>query len=138
MNKIKLCIIVSIVFLGGILAVPENKQSENIFVEPKKKKEPKRKPEDCCHQILESHKICARIDQYSGQVKGIELSWAEDLLDDESDALLKLMTQDELQELYELLQKHNAMLERYEQELREIRDRLKLIEQKVQSRKKKK
>ena len=120
----------SILFCSGIFA--------ETFIEPKKKKESKRKPEDCCHQILESHKIFARIDQYSGQIKGIELGWAEDFLDDASDALLKLLTNQELQELYELQHKHNAMLERYEQELREMRDTLKVIEQKVQARKKKK
>jgi hypothetical protein len=127
----RLYFILGIVFFGGILA-------ESFVIEPKKKKEPKRKPEDCCHQILESHKTSARIDQYSGQIKGIELNWAEDFFDDEKNALLKLVTQEELQECYTLFQKHNAALERFEQELREMRDELKLIEQKVSVRKNKK
>ena len=59
-------------------------------------------------------------------------------MDDEREALLKLMMQDELEEFYALLEKRNAMLERCEQELRELRDAFKLIEQKVRARKNKK
>lgn len=117
----RLYFILGIIFFGGIFA-------ESFVVESKKKKQQKIFAEDCCHQILVAHKTISRIDQYNGQIKGIELTWAEDFFDDAKNALLKLATQDKLQKCFALFQKHNAALERFEKELREIRDELKLIE----------
>lgn len=122
-----------IIFSCGIIAA----NNSDSFVVAKKKSEPKVTAEDCCHEILVAHKTAARIDQYSGQIKGIELTWAEDFFDDEKNALLKKATQEELKECYRIMEKRNKLLESYEQGLRAIRDELKELEQKIMAPKKK-
>lgn len=123
----QIIVIVGLVFSGLLVA--------ETFT---KKKQPKVTIEDCCHQILFGNKTSSRNDQYNGQIKGIILNWAEDFVEDEKTALLKVAPQEDLKECYRVLEKWNTIQERYEQDLREIRDELKQIEQKVSAVKSKK
>ena len=126
--------IFQIIILSCSIIAANNSDS---FIVAKKKSEPKVTAEDCCHEILMAHKTSARIDQYGGQIKGIELTWAEDFFDDEKNALLKKATQEELKECYRIEQKRNKLLEDFEKGLREIRDELKELEQIIMTQKKK-
>jgi hypothetical protein len=95
--------------------------AESFIVEAPKKKMPKITGNDCCTLILDGAKIAARIDQYRGQLTGIQLTWAEDFFDDEATALFKIASKQELQECYQALQELNALHVQYEQGLKKVR-----------------
>lgn len=101
------------------------------FVVPPKKKQPKITAQDCCQEILLEMHSNARIFQHMGAIQAIELGWAQDILEDDKNALFNRASQEQLQKFMHSKQELKAIREEYERALKQEREFLKQLEKEV-------
>ena len=108
------------------------------FVVAPKKKQSKITVEHICSSMMPENIICARINSLMGQNQAAGLSWIDDVMEEEKNALFNLATQEQLQKFNHAEQEYIAELEHFEKVQHARREFLKNWKQEVQAPKQKK
>jgi hypothetical protein len=106
------------------------------FVVAPKKKHPRLTIEDICHNMMPENIITARINSLLGQNQVEGLSWIDDVMQEDKNALFNLATQEELQQFNQEEQGYIANLKHFEKVLHDHQEFLKNWKHKVSSPKK--
>lgn len=112
-------------------------QANNFTVAPKKKQS-KITVEQICANMMPENIICARINSLMGHNQAIGLSWIDDIMEEEKNALFNLATQEQLQKFNQAEQEYIAQLAQFENVQQARREFLKQWKQEVLAPKQKK
>lgn len=108
------------------------------FTVAPKKKQSKVTVEHVCSSMMPENIICARINSLMGQNQAAGLSWIDDVMEEEKNALFNLATQEQLQKFNQAEQEYIAELEHFEKVQHARREFLKQWKQEVLAPKQKK
>lgn len=108
------------------------------FVVAPKKKQPKITVEQICANMMPENIISARINSLMGHNQAIGLSWIDDIMEEEKNALFTLATQEQLQKFNQAEQEYIAQLAQFENVQQARREFLKQWKQEVLAHKNKK
>ena len=126
-NKFVFCMLFAVTLL----------QADTFTVAPKKKQS-KITVEKVCQSMMPENIISARINSLMGQNQAAGLSWIDDVMEEEKNALFNVATQEQLQKFNQAEQEYIVELEHFEKVQHARREFLKNWKQEVLAPKQKK